>query len=130
MLDVALPDGATETLSGTFLVGADGIGSVVRKAIGAAFDGMTIPEIYLTLSTTYDFREAMPDLANISYISDPHEWFVLIRTASVWRALFPVDASLDDKDVTSPARAERLLQGAVPRDRALRGLAQHRLSGA
>ena len=100
---------------GTFLVGADGIGSVVRKTIGAAFDGITIPELYLTISTTYDFRQAMPDLSNISYLSDPREWYVLIRTARVWRALFPVDASLDDKDVTSPERGERLLQGAVPR---------------
>ena len=100
---------------GTFLVGADGIGSVVRKAIGAQFDGITIPELFLTLSTTYDFRETMPDLANISYLSDPREWYVLIRTARVWRALFPVDASLDDEDVTSPERRERLLQGAVPR---------------
>jgi len=114
-LDVALSDGSKETLSGTFLVGADGIGSVVRKAIGAEFDGITIPELFLTLSTTYDFRDAMPDLANISYFSDPREWYVLIRTARVWRALFPVDASLDDKDVTSPERSERLLQGAVPR---------------
>ena len=57
----------------------------------------------------------MPDLSNISYLSDPREWYVLIRTARVWRALFPVDASLDDKDVTSPERGERLLQGAVPR---------------
>jgi 3-(3-hydroxy-phenyl)propionate hydroxylase len=115
-LDVTSPDGGNETLSGTFLVGADGIGSVVRSAVGAAFDGITIPELYLTLSTTYDFREAMPDLANISYLSDPHEWYVLIRTARVWRALFPVDASLDDADVTSPERSERLLQGAVARN--------------
>jgi len=114
-LDVALPDGKTETLAGTFLVGADGIGSVVRNAIGAVFDGITIPELFLTLSTTYDFRETMPDLANICYLSDPREWYVLIRTRHVWRALFPVDASLEDKDVTSPARAEKLLQGAVPR---------------
>jgi 3-(3-hydroxy-phenyl)propionate hydroxylase len=49
-------------------------------------------------------------------MSDPREWYVLIRTARVWRALFPVDAALDDADVTSPARSERLLQGAVPRD--------------
>ena len=54
----------------------------------------------------------MPDLANISYLSDPSEWYVLIRTARVWRALFPVDASLDDKDVTSPDRSERLLAGS------------------
>ena len=114
-LDVQLPGGGSETIRGTFLVGADGIGSVVRQAIGAEFDGITIPELFLTLSTTYDFREAMPDLSNISYLSDPQEWYVLIRTARVWRALFPVDASLEDKDVTSPERGERLLQGAVPR---------------
>src|SRR4051794_34815885 len=115
-LDAALSDGSKQTLSGTFLVGADGIGSIVRKAIGAEFDGITIPELFLTLSTTYDFRETMPDLANISYLSDPREWYVLIRTVRLWRALFPVDASLDDKDVTSPERGERLLQGAVARN--------------
>jgi 3-(3-hydroxy-phenyl)propionate hydroxylase len=117
-LDVALPGGATETLEGSYLVGADGIGSVVRQAVGAAFDGITIPELYLTLSTTYDFREAMPDIANIAYLSDPSEWYVLIRTKRVWRALFPVDAALEDKDVTSDERAQRLLQGAVPRSTA------------
>ena len=114
-LDIRQADDSCETIRGTFLVGADGIGSVVRNAIGAAFDGITIPELFLTLSTTYDFREAMPDLSNISYLSDPREWYVLIRTARVWRALFPVDAGLDDEDVTSPERGERLLQGAVPR---------------
>jgi len=115
-VDVSLPGGAAETISGSFVVGADGIGSVVRKAMGVVFDGITIPEIFLTVSTTYDFSEAMPDIANIAYLSDPDEWFVLIRTARVWRALFPVDSSLTDADVTSVERAQHLLQGAVPRD--------------
>jgi len=115
-VDVMLPGGGEETLRGAFVVGADGIGSVVRKAMDVGFEGITIPELYLTLSTTYDFRQAMPDIANIAYMSDPDEWFVLIRTARLWRALFPVDASLTDMDVTSSERAERLLQGAVPRD--------------
>jgi 3-(3-hydroxy-phenyl)propionate hydroxylase len=114
-LDLSLPDGGSETLTGPFVVGADGIGSVVRKAMAVDFDGITIPELFLTISTTYDFRQAMPDLANIAYLSDPDEWYVLIRTARVWRALFPVEADLSDADVTSPERAERLLQGAVPR---------------
>jgi 3-(3-hydroxy-phenyl)propionate hydroxylase len=114
-LEVRLPDGGNETITGTFLVGADGIGSVARNAIGAEFDGITIPELFLTMSTTYDFRQTMPDLSNISYLSDPREWYVLIRTAKVWRALFPVDAALEDKDVTSPERGEQLLQRAVPR---------------
>lgn len=114
-LDVTSADGKIETLTASYLVGADGIGSVVRQAIGAEFDGITIPELYLSISTTYDFREAMPDIANIAYLSDPTEWYVLIRTKRVWRALFPVDAALEDKDVTSDERAQRLLQGAVPR---------------
>ena len=114
-LDVTMPGGKAETVTGTYLVGADGIGSVVRHVIGAGFDGITIPELYLSLSTTYDFSEAMPDIANIAYLSDPAEWYVLIRTKRVWRALFPVDAALEDKDVTSDERAQRLLQGAVPR---------------
>jgi 3-(3-hydroxy-phenyl)propionate hydroxylase len=115
-VDVSLTGGETETIAGSFVVGADGIGSVVRKAMGVAFDGVTIPELFLTISTTYDFRQAWPDVANIAYLSDPDEWLVLIRTARVWRALFPVDAALSDAEVTSVERAENLLQGAVPRD--------------
>ncbi len=80
----------SRSISGSFCIGADGIGSVVRKAVGAEFDGFTIPELYLTLSTTYDFREAMPDISNIAYLSDPDEWFVLIRTARSGVPLFPV----------------------------------------
>ena len=107
--------GRAETFEGAFCIGADGIGSVTRRAIGAHLDGMTIPEIYLTISTTYDFSEAMPDISNIAYLSDPDEWFVLIRTAKVWRALFPVDPTLSDEQVTSPELSERLLQGAARR---------------
>jgi len=100
---------------GDFCIGADGIGSIVRRTMGVEFDGQTIPEIYLTVSTSYDFREAMPDLSNIAYMSDAREWFVLIRTAGLWRTLFPVDPALSDEEVTSQALTERLLQGVVKR---------------
>ena len=45
-VDVSLPAAASETIPGSFVVGADGIGSVVRKAMGVDFDGITIPEIF------------------------------------------------------------------------------------
>jgi 3-(3-hydroxy-phenyl)propionate hydroxylase len=115
MVDVVDANGEQRTLAAAFLVGSDGIGSVVRRSIGVTFEGQTIPETFLTISTPFDFREAMPDVANISYISDPTEWFVLIRTAQMWRALFPVDSDLSDADITSSERAERLLQGAAAR---------------
>ncbi len=112
-IDAEDADGKAHMLTAAFCIGADGIGSVVRKHMNVEFEGMTIPEIYLTLSTTYDFTKAMPDISNISYISDPNEWFVLIRTVGLWRALFPVDATLTDAQVTSPELAEKLLQGAA-----------------
>ena len=114
-VDAVNASGETQTFEGAFCIGADGIRSVARRTIGAEFEGMTIPELYLTLSTTYDFTEAMPDLSNIAYLSDPDEWYVLIRTAKLWRALFPVSASLSDEQVTSPAFSEKLLQGAAKR---------------
>jgi 3-(3-hydroxy-phenyl)propionate hydroxylase len=112
-LDVEHADGSTETLAGRFLVGSDGLRSAVRQSIGVEMEGMTIPEIFLTLSTTHDFRDSMPDLSNISYISDPREWFVLIRTKSLWRVLIPTDPALSDAEVTDPARMESRLQGVV-----------------
>ena len=108
-------NGVTERFTGDFCIGADGIGSIVRKTMDIAFDGQTIPEIFLTISTTYDFTQAFPDISNIAYLSDPNEWFVLIRTAKLWRALFPVDPTLSDAEVTSPELAERLLQGVLQR---------------
>jgi 3-(3-hydroxy-phenyl)propionate hydroxylase len=113
-LTVERPDGSTEALRGAYLIGADGARSAVRKALGIEFEGMTIPEIFLTLSTTFRFHEAIPDLANIAYISDPEEWFVLLRTASLWRVLFPTDAGMPEDEMMDPVRIEARLQAVVP----------------
>jgi 3-(3-hydroxy-phenyl)propionate hydroxylase len=113
-LTVERPDGAREPLRGRYLVGADGASSAVRKALGIGFDGITIPEIFLTLSTTFPFHEAIGDLSNIAYISDPEEWFVLLRTASLWRVLFPTDPGESEARMMDPARIEERLQAVVP----------------
>ncbi|HWT09330.1 MAG TPA: FAD-dependent monooxygenase [Roseomonas sp.] len=113
-LTIERPDGSREPVRGRYLIGADGASSAVRKALGIGFDGMTIPEIFLTLSTTFPFHEAIGDLANIAYISDPEEWFVLLRTASLWRVLFPTDASETEERMLDPARIQERLQAVVP----------------
>jgi 3-(3-hydroxy-phenyl)propionate hydroxylase len=109
-------EGETETLRCAYLVGADGARSAVRKALGIAFDGMTIPETYLTLSTTFAFHETIPDLAPIAYISDPEEWFVLLRAAGLWRVLLPTapEEAADEARMLSPARIEERMQGVWP----------------
>lgn len=113
-LTIERPDGSREPLRGRFLVGADGASSAVRKALGIGFEGETIPEIFLTLSTPFAFHDAIDDLTNIAYISDPEEWFVLLRTASLWRVLFPTDPAEPEARMMDPGRIEERLQAVVP----------------
>ncbi|RVT84430.1 FAD-dependent monooxygenase [Rhodobacteraceae bacterium CCMM004] len=110
------PDGSRDTLHGRYLIGADGARSVVRKALNVEFPGLTIPEIFLSLSTPFAYHEAIPDLANISYISDPDEWLVLLRTPTLWRVLLPTDPSLSDDEILDPATVEARLQAVLPSD--------------
>lgn len=107
-------DGDTETFRTTYLIGADGAKSTVRKSTGVAFPGLTIPEIFLSLSTPFRYDQAIEGLADICYISDPEEWLVLLRTPTLWRVLFPTDPNLSDDEVLDPARIEERMQSLLP----------------
>ncbi|MFL1464159.1 FAD-dependent oxidoreductase [Roseococcus sp. DSY-14] len=113
-LTVERPDGTREPLRGAWLVGADGARSAVRKSLGIGFEGETIPELYLTLSTPFPFHDHVEELTNIAYISDPDEWFVLLRTASLWRVLLPTDANEPEEYMLSDARIEERMQQVLP----------------
>jgi 3-(3-hydroxy-phenyl)propionate hydroxylase len=114
-LTVADKDGNEQVLQGRYLIGSDGASSAVRKSLGIDFEGMTIPEKYLTLSTPFDFREVFPDLADVAYLSDPDEWVVLLRTRKLWRVLVPTQNQSDD-EITSPENVQKRLQSVAPRD--------------
>ncbi|WP_246209628.1 FAD-dependent oxidoreductase [Pikeienuella piscinae] len=107
-------DGAAETFRARYLIGADGARSAVRRATGVAFEGMTIPEIFLSLSTPFRYDLAIDGLADISYISDPEEWLVLLRTPTLWRVLFPTDPGLSDAAILDPDFIERRMQAVLP----------------
>jgi len=109
-------DGSQDTFRGRYLIGADGARSVVRKSVDVNFEGMTIPEIFLSLSTHFKFHDAIPGLANIAYVSDPDEWLVLLRTPSLWRVLLPTDPNQSDEDIMDPAHVEARLQAVMPSD--------------
>ncbi|WP_149746221.1 FAD-dependent monooxygenase [Rhizobium sp. RU35A] len=111
-----IEDGSREDLSGQYLIACDGAHSVVRKALGISFDGLTIPEIFLSMSTTFRFDEAIGDLAPIAYLTDPTEWAVLLRTPSLWRVLLPTDPSQTDEEIKDPDVMERRLQALCQKD--------------
>jgi len=109
-------DGSLLEFKGRFLIGSDGAHSIVRRAIRANFDGLTIPEIFLSLSTHFKYHEAIPDLSNIAYVSDPTEWLVLLRTPSLWRVLLPTNPEDSEETIMDPANIEKRLQAVLPAD--------------
>jgi 3-(3-hydroxy-phenyl)propionate hydroxylase len=115
-LTIERPDGSTEALRGAYLVGADGARSAVRRSLGIAFEGMTIPETYLTLSTTFRFEAVMQDLSPIAYISDPEEWYVLLQAAGLWRVLLPTEPkeAAEEARMLAPERIQQRMQGVWP----------------
>ena len=115
-LTIAGADGHRQDIRGRFLIGADGARSMVRKSVGVAFDGMTIPEIFLTVSTPFRFDRTIPELTNIAYISDPEEWVVLLRTPTLWRVLLPTDPNETEAEMMAPDWVEARLQAVCPKD--------------
>jgi 3-(3-hydroxy-phenyl)propionate hydroxylase len=104
-----------ERIRGSYVIGADGAHSAVRKSAGIAFDGFTWPERFLVLSTSFDFRSLIPDLADVSYYADPEEWFFLLRVPGLWRAMFPVPPEVPDEATMTEefarARMGRIVAG-------------------
>jgi len=101
---------------GDFIIGADGANSAVRRSLDIGFDGFTYPEQWVVASTPMDFAETLPNLAYVSYTSDPEEWFVLLRTKDLWRVLIPVENDVDRDHVLSDAFLQKKLQEISPRE--------------
>ncbi|MYH42068.1 MAG: NAD(P)-binding protein [Chloroflexi bacterium] len=100
---------------GRYLIGADGAASLVRISQGIEFQGLTFPELFLVLTTPFDFREEIDDLSFVNYLSDPEEWLVLLRTRYFWRVLFPAPEDEEDSDLTGDSSVQRRMQSVLPR---------------
>lgn len=79
-----------EWIRGSYLVGAEGARSNVRKTSGIGYMGFTYDEKFLVVSTAFPFEEVFDDFSYVNYVSDPEEWCVILRTDKLWRVLVPV----------------------------------------
>jgi 3-(3-hydroxy-phenyl)propionate hydroxylase len=116
---VRMRDGKTETLSGRYLIGADGARSIVRKQLGIAFEGFTYPERFMIIGTSYDFAES--GYAYRNYISDPVEWSNLFKIS--WKGppgVYRLVAPVTPEELSDPAKVletcQRKLQYFHPRE--------------
>jgi 3-(3-hydroxy-phenyl)propionate hydroxylase len=110
-------DGEPRTIEASWLVGADGGRSAVRKALGVEFEGFTWPEQFLVVSTPYDFGRY--GFAMNVYIADPVEWIALFKMPNsgppgLWRCVFPVPDQAEDV-VLAPRNVEDKMQRFVAR---------------
>jgi len=93
--------GTNEQYQCDYLIGADGANSIVRRNLGIEFSGFTYEEKFFTLSTEKPLEDYFSNLSYVNYVSDPEEWFVLLKAPSAWRILVPVPQKLDDKAIKS-----------------------------
>ena len=102
---VNTPDGES-SFSGRYVIGADGARSNVRRALDIGFGGFTWEQKIVQYGTTFDISAVMPDVAGVSYISDPDEWCVLLHLPGYWRVSFPSREGEDDATALSDEIAE------------------------
>lgn len=112
-------NGQEKTISGSYLVGADGGRSTVRKSLDIPFEGYTFPERFLVLTTLFDFATEH-GVAYRAYFSDPDEWTNLFKVAGDdgkgrWRAVFPTLPGQTDEEVLNEVATEARLQKFFPK---------------
>ena len=98
-----------QKFTGRYVFGADGARSVIRRALGVKLDGFTYDEKVVQYGTTFDVSAAMPDIAGVSYISDPDEWYVILHLPDYWRVTFSSrDGEPDDVAVRDDIAEARM----------------------
>jgi 3-(3-hydroxy-phenyl)propionate hydroxylase len=112
-------EGIPEKLEASWLVGADGGKSTVRKRLGVEFEGFTWPEQFLVVSTPHDF--AQHGFAMNAYIADPVEWAAVFKMPDagppgLWRLAFPCDPGLPDDALLDPGSVQQRVKGLISND--------------
>jgi 3-(3-hydroxy-phenyl)propionate hydroxylase len=107
-------NGKREEHHGRWLIGADGARSAVRRALAIEFEGFTWPERFLVVTTAFDFRQAIPDLASVSYVADPRQWHFLLQIPAMWRAVFPVPAEVGDEQAMADGYLREQMASVAP----------------
>jgi 3-(3-hydroxy-phenyl)propionate hydroxylase/6-hydroxy-3-succinoylpyridine 3-monooxygenase len=106
------PEGI-ETLSASYVVGADGAGSLVRKALGLSFDGMTWPERFVATNVYHDFESGGYARSNLVIDEQWGAVIVKLDEDGLWRCTYMEDGSQPEASFMErlPAAYENLLVG-------------------
>jgi 3-(3-hydroxy-phenyl)propionate hydroxylase len=106
--------GETERLRASYVIGADGGRSTVRRLAEIDFEGFTWEERFIKIATSFDFFATGKDYCTRNYFSDPDEWLNLFKVKGggppgFWRGIMPVPAGESDDEAQSVASIQRRL---------------------
>jgi len=107
-------NGATQSHSGRWLIGADGASSSVRRALGIEFDGFTWPDRLLVVSTPFDFHAVLPGLTSVNYVADAERWYFLLQIPGLWRVMFLIKEDISDEQIRTHEFAQSLMATIIP----------------
>lgn len=109
-------EGECRQLRARFVVGCDGARSIVRKAMGLSFEGLTYPETTLLVTTQFPFEQHLEGLSNVSYCWKANGNFSLLKVPGRWRVSVYPDEAIPIDDQMTPDALNASLQVIVPRD--------------
>ncbi|MEB3102133.1 FAD-dependent oxidoreductase [Ferviditalea candida] len=105
--------GGEEKIRASFVLGADGARSTVRKELGFAFEGYTLEQRFLLVGTPVSFEQYLPDIGYVNYISDPEEFLFILRVPEAWRLLYPIPPEISDETALEEERIQASMQKAL-----------------
>ena len=105
--------GTPDKLEASWLIGADGGRSTIRKLLAVEFEGFTWPEQFLVVSTPYDL--ARHGFTMNAYVADPVEWAAVFKMPDagppgLWRLAFPCDPWLPEDALLEPPSVQARMQ--------------------
>jgi 3-(3-hydroxy-phenyl)propionate hydroxylase len=109
----------TRAVKGSYLIGADGGRSTVRKSLGIDFEGYTHPERFLILTTPFDIGSKFHGCTR-NYLSDPEDWCALFKVSGddgkgLWRVLSSTRLEQTEAELFDSEAVERRLQEFIPK---------------
>jgi len=90
---------------GSYICGADGTHSIVRKQLNIGFQGKTYEDRFLLIGSDLNTNDLLPGAAQVCYVFDPKEWVIILNLPDIVRVVFRMT---DDEDETIAVKEENL----------------------
>ena len=106
----------TRIVRGSYVIGADGAGSLVRKVMGMDLKGETYPLTSLTVAVRFPFDEHIKGLLPVNYCWTKDSHFSMMQLKKVWRVGFSPKAGQSHEEALKSEQIQARLQEIHPKE--------------